>query len=129
MRKSSLPHTLNQRRWVDEYLIDFTGAAAAIRAGYSEKSARSIAYENPTKADIYSIEVVGEELLDHHRSLRRPSADAAQHVDRGDHQAGEWRKPGGVSASGALRRGRRRDGLNVQSLQTQTGNGLAMDGK
>lgn len=41
-----------QLRWIDEYLIDFNGAAAAVRAGYSAKSARSIAHENLTKPDI-----------------------------------------------------------------------------
>lgn len=44
--------TDKQRRWIDEYLIDFNGAAAAVRAGYSERSARSIAHENATKPDI-----------------------------------------------------------------------------
>ena len=44
-----------QRRWIDEYLIDFNGAAAALRAGYSPKSARSIAHENLTKPDIQAV--------------------------------------------------------------------------
>lgn len=34
-----------QRRFVDEYLIDLNGTQAAIRAGYSEKTARMIATE------------------------------------------------------------------------------------
>jgi phage terminase small subunit len=52
MRNSSPSLTSKQLRWIDEYLIDFNGAAAAVRAGYSEKSARSIAHENTTKPDI-----------------------------------------------------------------------------
>ena len=44
--------TTKQLRWIDEYLIDLNGAAAAVRAGYSPKSARSIAHENLTKPDI-----------------------------------------------------------------------------
>ena len=44
-----------QLRWIDEYLIDFNGAAAAVRAGYSAKSARSIAHENQTKPDILAV--------------------------------------------------------------------------
>lgn len=44
-----------QLRWIDEYLIDFNGAAAAVRAGYSPKSARSIAHENLTKPDILAV--------------------------------------------------------------------------
>jgi hypothetical protein len=47
--------TAKQLRWIDEYLIDFNGAAAAVRAGYSEKSARSIAHENATKPDIQKV--------------------------------------------------------------------------
>lgn len=41
--------TEKQDRFCREYLIDFNGAQAAIRAGYSEKSARMIALENLTK--------------------------------------------------------------------------------
>ena len=44
--------TLKQKRFVDEYLIDFNGAQAAIRAGYSEASAKEIAAENLTKPNI-----------------------------------------------------------------------------
>ena len=47
--------TSKQSRWIDEYLIDFNGAAAAVRAGYSAKSARSIAHENMTKPDIQAV--------------------------------------------------------------------------
>lgn len=44
--------TSKQLRWIDEYLIDLNGTAAAVRAGYSPKSARSIAHENLTKPHI-----------------------------------------------------------------------------
>ena len=47
--------SFKQLRWIDEYLIDFNGAAAAVRAGYSLKSARSIAHENTTKPYIQAI--------------------------------------------------------------------------
>ena len=40
------------QRFVDEYLIDLNGTQAAIRAGYSEKTARAIGCENLTKPDI-----------------------------------------------------------------------------
>ena len=43
-----------QQRFVDEYLVDLNGTQAAIRAGYSEKTAKSIANENLTKPDIQS---------------------------------------------------------------------------
>lgn len=47
--------TPRQSRWIDEMLIDANGAAAAVRAGYSAKSARSIAYENATKPDVAAV--------------------------------------------------------------------------
>jgi phage terminase small subunit len=44
--------TKKQARFVKEFLKDMNGAAAARRAGYSEKTARTIANENLTKPDI-----------------------------------------------------------------------------
>lgn len=44
--------TAKQQRFVDEYLKDLNGTQAAIRAGYSKKTARSISNENLTKPDI-----------------------------------------------------------------------------
>lgn len=45
-------------RFVDEYLIDLNGSAAAVRAGYSAKSARVTASRLLTKANI--LEEVGK---------------------------------------------------------------------
>lgn len=44
--------TDRQQRFVAEYLIDLNATQAAIRAGYSEKTARSVGSENLTKPDI-----------------------------------------------------------------------------
>lgn len=44
--------TPKQRLFVAEYLKDFNATQAAIRAGYSERTARSIGSENLTKPDI-----------------------------------------------------------------------------
>ena len=44
--------TDKQQRFVEEYLIDLNATQAAIRAGYSEKTAKSIGQENLTKPDI-----------------------------------------------------------------------------
>ena len=41
--------TAKQQRFVDEYLIDLNATQAAIRAGYSEKTAFSIGTENLRK--------------------------------------------------------------------------------
>lgn len=44
--------TPKQQRFVEEYLIDLNATQAAIRAGYSEKTAYSIGQENLTKPEI-----------------------------------------------------------------------------
>lgn len=44
--------TAKQKRFCDEYLIDLNATQAAIRAGYSPKTARNIANENLTKPNI-----------------------------------------------------------------------------
>ena len=41
-----------QRKFCDEYLIDCNATQAAIRAGYSPKTAKSIGQENLTKPDL-----------------------------------------------------------------------------
>ena len=41
--------TAKQQRFCDEYLIDLNATQAAIRAGYSEKTAKQIGQENLTK--------------------------------------------------------------------------------
>lgn len=44
--------TKKQKRFCDEYLIDLNATQAAIRAGYSKKTAYSIGVENLKKPDI-----------------------------------------------------------------------------
>ncbi len=44
--------TPKQQRFVEEYLIDLNATQAAIRAGYSPRTARAIACENLAKPDI-----------------------------------------------------------------------------
>lgn len=44
--------TAKQKRFCDEYLIDLNATQAAIRAGYSEKTARQIGTENLSKPSI-----------------------------------------------------------------------------
>ena len=50
-----------QKIFCNEYLVDFNGTQAAIRAGYSKKTARSIASENLTK---HNIQEYLKELID-----------------------------------------------------------------
>lgn len=44
--------TAKQERFVAEYLIDLNATQAAIRAGYSEKTAKQAGHENLTKPDV-----------------------------------------------------------------------------
>ena len=44
--------TPKQARFIEEYLVDLNATQAAIRAGYSVKTARKIGSENLTKPDI-----------------------------------------------------------------------------
>ena len=44
--------TAKQQRFCDEYLIDLNATQAAIRAGYSVKTAKQIGQENLTKPDL-----------------------------------------------------------------------------
>ena len=46
------PLTTRQQRFVEEYMINLNASAAAIRAGYSPKTARFIGHENLTKPNI-----------------------------------------------------------------------------
>lgn len=55
MRNKDATLTPKQLRWIDEFLVDGNATAAAVRAGYSERSARSIAHENMIKPDIQAV--------------------------------------------------------------------------
>jgi len=44
--------TAKQKRFIDEYLIDLNATQAAIRSGYSEKTAEAIGFENLRKPKI-----------------------------------------------------------------------------
>ena len=55
--------TTKQARFVEEYLVDGNGAGAAVRAGYSEHTARAIACELLTKPDLQAAIAVGQATL------------------------------------------------------------------
>lgn len=48
--------TPKQSAFVDEYLVDLNATQAAIRAGYSEKTAKDIGYQNLAK--LYIVEAI-----------------------------------------------------------------------
>jgi phage terminase small subunit len=49
-----------QARFAQEYLVDRNGAAAAVRAGYSSKTARQIGHKLLTHADVAKVVQKGE---------------------------------------------------------------------
>ena len=57
--------TDKQRIFVKEYLVSFNATQAAIKAGYSKKSAKSVGYENLTKPHIQ------EEIKKQHEERRK----------------------------------------------------------
>ncbi len=56
--------TNKQKRFADEYLVDCNATQAAVRAGYSKKTARSIGQENLTKPDVKAY--IDEQLAQMH---------------------------------------------------------------
>jgi len=65
-RRGAAALTDKQRAFVAHYLVCWNAAEAARRAGYSEKTARSIGAENLTKPDIQA--AIKEHLTDLHMS-------------------------------------------------------------
>lgn len=51
-KKNGIKLRDKQEKFCREYILDYNATQAALRAGYSEKTARSIASENLTKPDI-----------------------------------------------------------------------------
>jgi phage terminase small subunit len=58
-------------RFVQEYLVDRNGAAAAVRAGYSQHTARQIAYELLTRPDVSEAVREGEAQIAAHAQVTR----------------------------------------------------------
>lgn len=102
--------TDKQKRFADEYLIDLNATQAAIRAGYSEKTARSIGQRLLTKVDIQTyveekqkaleektgvtIEWIIDELVSTYERCRQKVAI----LDDEGNETGEWRFESSTSA-------------------------------
>lgn len=63
--------TDKQKRFVEEYLVDLNATQAAIRAGYSEKTAEVIGYENLRKPQIAT-------AIDHAMLVRQKRTEITQ---------------------------------------------------
>lgn len=82
--------TPKQKRFCDEYLIDCNATQAAIRAGYSEKTARKIGQENLTKPVIK--QYIDDELKKIHDAGIADATEIMQYltsVVRGDSRSSE----------------------------------------
>ena len=67
-----------QRRFVEEYLIDLNATQAAIRAGYSAKTAHSIGEENLRKPEIKS--AIGAGLAQKQEKSERKASDVLKDI-------------------------------------------------
>jgi phage terminase small subunit len=86
-RATNGPRTLSakQQRFIDEYLVDLNATQAAIRAGYSKRTARAIGCENLTKPDIRTkIHARLRESEDHARLDRQRHIEALLRVVNAD---------------------------------------------
>jgi len=105
-----------QDRFVDEYLLDGNGTQAAIRAGYSAKTAYSIASENLRKPDIQQAIAERQRQLAEKRQWDRErlvsEAESNLHLAREHKQMG--------SANGALELIGRVTGLLNEKQQQQS---------
>lgn len=61
--------TPKQQRFVEEYLIDLNATQAAIRSGYSEKTAYSVGHENLKKPEIQKAIQEAQESLSNKTQL------------------------------------------------------------
>ena len=71
-----------QQRFVEEYLVDHNATQAAIRAGYSEKTAYSIGHENLKKPEIAAAIAAGEARLRRQTEVSIGSLSEEMRVNR-----------------------------------------------
>lgn len=94
MSKPTKPKlTAKQRRFCNEYLIDLNATQAAIRSGYSKKTAQAIGWENLSKPLIQ--EFLQERLLAREKRLEITQDSVAQELAKiGFANMADYMKPG-----------------------------------
>ena len=80
--------TAKQQRFVEEYVVDFNGTEAAIRAGYSPKTAHSIGWENLRKPEIQ------KHIRAEIERLQKATGVTAEEVIRGLHAEAQDKSEG-----------------------------------
>lgn len=86
MQKGVAVMNAKQKRFCDEYLIDCNATQAAIRAGYSPKTAKQIGQENLTKPDLKKY--IDEQLERIHSEKTADAQEVLEYltaVMRGEH--------------------------------------------
>jgi phage terminase small subunit len=95
--------TPKQQLFIKEYLVDLNATQAAIRAGYSEKTAKSIGQENLTKPDIQraiqsqmntraeKVEISAERVLQELGAIAFHDVNDVVYVDTRDYISG-WKE-------------------------------------
>ncbi len=95
--------TDKQERFIQEYLIDLNATQAAIRSGYSQKTAKSIGQENLTKPDIMSrikklqderanrLEITADKVLKDIEECRIRCMQGEEVKDKEGNPTGEWK--------------------------------------
>lgn len=95
--------TPKQELFCKEYLVDLNGAQAAIRAGYSEKTAKQIAAENLTKPYLQEylsklikersnrVEIDADYVIRGIKELTERCIQAVPVLDDKGNETGEWR--------------------------------------
>lgn len=95
--------TVKQNKFIDEYMIDLNATQAAIRAGYSESTAKEIGYENLTKPHIAEAieirvkersdktKITSEWVLNNLKEITERCMQGEPVYDREGNETGEWR--------------------------------------
>jgi len=124
--------TPKQQRFVEEYLVDFNATRAAIRAGYSERTAEQQAYQLLQKSSVREVVEAGkaklakltlitaEEVV---AGLRR---EADYHGEGASHRCTSdgyferlWIDPNKTSYSSAVSRPRAKRAMLTRSLNSE----------
>lgn len=101
--------TPKQQRFVEEYLVDLNATQAALRAGYSEKTAYSIGPENLKKPEIAAaieaaqnktsekLDITREWILERLKENAERAMQATQVFDKEGNPTGEYTYQGNVA--------------------------------
>ena len=103
------PLTAKQQNFIGEYLVDFNATQAAMRAGYSKKTAHMIGFENLSKPEIADAlhaarskreakaAVNAQWVLDKLQSNAERAMQAEPVLDRQGQPTGEYRYEGAIA--------------------------------